>query len=250
MGDTLAYQDPSGDVVLAGLLGERGIVVELSAIRRARLAATSRYYALALSRSGLGLAEDKSALVDEFDRALLTSLGVAGYRGLSTADVQGAFRGLARRLRLYDDALDALGALRRLGLRLAVVSNWDHQLVDRCRELGLVEYLDAIIGSASVKSEKPDPVIFDLARRRLGLATNEVWHVGDLYTIDVLGARSAGIQPIMLDRYDLLTGIDCPRVRSLRDLPELVRRAGLANGDRDGAVSQNSVKGQTKEDVT
>jgi HAD superfamily hydrolase (TIGR01549 family) len=236
LGDTLAYQDPPGDLVLADLLASRGIATTPMSIHRARLAATSRYYALALSRSGLGLAEDKRALVDEFDHALLVSLGVADRGDLSAADVQAAFRGLSRRLRLFDDSLEALIELRRLGLRLAIVSNWDGLLIDRCRDLGLVDQLDTIVGSAAVGVEKPDPAIFDLARRRLGLAASEVWHVGDLYTIDVLGARSAGIQPILLDRYDLLARIDCPRIRTLRELPDLARRAGLVNDFGDGAV--------------
>lgn len=222
MGDTLAYQHPPGHRVLRRLLRERGIAVSEEDIHRARLAANSHYYALALARPSLGIDQEKDSLVDEFDRTLLASLGLGGRPDLSVADVQAAFAGRTRRLVLFDDAGLTLRALRARGLRLAIVSNWDFDLIDRCRELGLVDYLDEIVGSATVRAEKPDPSIFDRALERLGLRPNEAWHVGDLYLADVLGARAAGITPVLLDRHDLLPGVDCRRIRSLRELVSLV----------------------------
>jgi len=222
MGDTLAYQSPAGHRVLRRLFRHRGIPVSEADIHRARLAANSRYYALALARPRLGIAQEKDALVDEFDRTLLTSLGLGDRPDLTVADVQAAFRSISRRFVLYPDVRPTLRTLRVRGLRLAVVSNWDYDLVDRCRELGLIEQLDAVVGSATVRAEKPDPSIFDRALDRLDLSPDEVWHVGDLYLADVLGARAAGITPVLLDRYDLVPEADCRRIRSLRELTPLV----------------------------
>jgi HAD superfamily hydrolase (TIGR01549 family) len=223
MGDTLAYQHPAGHRVLRRLLHQRGISVSDAEVHRARLAANSRYYALALARPSLGIAQEKDSLVDEFDQTLLTSLGLAEWPGLTVADVQTAFRSVARRFVLFPDVRPTLRALSARGLRLAVVSNWDHDLVDRCRELGLVDHFDAIVGSATVRCEKPDPSIFDRALDRLGVSHGEAWHVGDLYLADVLGARAAGITPILLDRYDVLPELDCRRIRSLGELVRLVQ---------------------------
>lgn len=198
-------------------------------MHRARLAANSRYYVLALARPTLGIAQEKDQLVDEFDRTLLASLGLGDRSDLTVSDVQTAFRSIARRFVLFPEVVSTLEALRARGLQVAVVSNWDHDLVDRCRELGLMEHLDAVVGSATVRAEKPDPSIFDRALERLDLSPDEVWHVGDLYLADVLGARAAGITPVLLDRHDLLPEVDCRRIGHLGELVTLVdeeRRTG------------------------
>jgi FMN phosphatase YigB (HAD superfamily) len=47
--------------------------------------------------------------------------------------------------------------------------------------------------------------------------------VGDTPTVDVRGARAAGVAPILVDPYDLHDDVDCPRVRSLAEVPALLR---------------------------
>jgi putative hydrolase of the HAD superfamily len=66
--------------------------------------------------------------------------------------------------------------------------------------------------------EKPDPRLFRLALQRAGAAPEEAVHVGDLYEVDVVGARAAGIRAILLDPAGLYPEADCPRVRSLGEL--------------------------------
>jgi len=53
-------------------------------------------------------------------------------------------------------------------------------------------------------------------------------HVGDLYSVDVVGARAAGLQPVLLDTAGLYEGVDCERIRSLGDLCELLARINPA----------------------
>ncbi len=66
--------------------------------------------------------------------------------------------------------------------------------------------------------EKPDPRLFLLALERLGASPGEAVHVGDFYSVDVVGARAAEVRPILVDEADLYPDADCPRVRSLADL--------------------------------
>jgi putative hydrolase of the HAD superfamily len=47
--------------------------------------------------------------------------------------------------------------------------------------------------------EKPDPEIFLRACRRMGVEPGAALYVGDLYPVDVLGARSAGMEALLLD---------------------------------------------------
>jgi putative hydrolase of the HAD superfamily len=86
----------------------------------------------------------------------------------------------------------SLAELRAHALRLAVVSNWDISLHDHLAELGLAHFFDAVVCSADVGSEKPDPEIFAAALARLGARPERTLHVGDGRS-DEEGARAAGI---------------------------------------------------------
>jgi HAD superfamily hydrolase (TIGR01509 family) len=85
----------------------------------------------------------------------------------------------------------SLRALRRRGLALAVVSNWD---------IGLRAHLDgaglgglAVVTSAEAGASKPAPAVFQLAIERLGVRPDRTLHVGDSEA-DEEGARAAGIR--------------------------------------------------------
>ena len=82
-------------------------------------------------------------------------------------------------------------------------------LEDRGRHDG-ISYEDLI--------DLPDPRFFRLALDRVGASAATTIHVGDLYHVDVVGARAAGIRPVLLDVADLYPDADCERVRSLSAL--------------------------------
>ena len=117
----------------------------------------------------------------------------------------------------------ALRELRESGLRIVVVSNANgtvHRLFER---VGLVSLVDAIIDSGIEHLEKPDPRLFQLALKRIGGIAETTVHVGDLYHVDVVGARSAGLSAILVDEAGLRLDADCPRIRDLSELPERLR---------------------------
>jgi FMN phosphatase YigB (HAD superfamily) len=47
--------------------------------------------------------------------------------------------------------------------------------------------------------EKPDPRIFGMAAERLALPPSACVYVGDFLSLDVLGARGAGMHAVLLD---------------------------------------------------
>ncbi|HEV3140097.1 MAG TPA: HAD family hydrolase [Vicinamibacterales bacterium] len=116
------------------------------------------------------------------------------------------------------DVRPALAALRALGCRLVVVSNANGTLQRVFARLGLAAAVDAIFDSCDEGVEKPDPRFFEIALARSGSAAQSTVHVGDLYHVDVVGARRAGLDAILLDAADLYAGCDCRRVRSMTDL--------------------------------
>ena len=112
----------------------------------------------------------------------------------------------------------SLERLRAAGLRLAVVSNSNGTLRHLFDRLGFTPAFDAILDSTVEEVEKPDPRIFHLALERLGEKAETALHVGDVYHVDVVGARAAGIRPILVDEAGLYPEADCPRVRCLAEL--------------------------------
>jgi putative hydrolase of the HAD superfamily len=116
------------------------------------------------------------------------------------------------------DAHDTLRALRERGYRVSCLSNSNGR-VDRLLEAAeLMTLLDDVVDSGAVGVEKPDPRIFTMAAERMGLRADEVVYVGDLHSIDVLGARGAGMHAVLLDPIDAWEGFDAPKVRALDDL--------------------------------
>ena len=115
------------------------------------------------------------------------------------------------------EADQALRVAREHGLRTAVISNSNGTVADILTHLGLATDLEFIIDSSKVGVEKPDPRIFRLALERAGLGPQEVVYVGDLYSIDVVGARAAGLRAILMDPGACWGARDCPLARTPLD---------------------------------
>jgi REG-2-like HAD superfamily hydrolase len=90
-------------------------------------------------------------------------------------------------------AVEALRRIRgKLGLKTAVVSNFDLRLRRILDELELTPVFDAIIVSAEIGAEKPSPLVFEAAAAALGVEPSQCVHLGDDRRNDVFGARDAG----------------------------------------------------------
>ena len=122
-----------------------------------------------------------------------------------------------------DTVAPALQALVDLQLRLAIVSNANGTLCEHLDRIGIGRYAHCVLDSHEHGVEKPHPRLFRIALERTGASPDATIHVGDLYHIDVLGARAAGIRGVLLDEHGLYDGVDCPRVRSLDELVTRIR---------------------------
>jgi putative hydrolase of the HAD superfamily len=117
---------------------------------------------------------------------------------------------------LLEGTLPLLGRLRER-YRLAMISNSDGRAEAKAAQYGVSPYLEFVMDSHLVGLEKPDRRIFHLACRQLDLPPADCVYVGDIYSIDVLGARAAGLHPVLIDR----TGTprqDCRVIRSIFEL--------------------------------
>lgn len=186
--------------------------------RRAQYVAMSRVAELVAA--GAGSTEN---LKREFYQTLLPKIGV------SEEKLAGAVEcalSLAKAEMLWRKAdLTTASTLQRLkerGFKLGIVSNSDGRIEHAFQQAGLTSYFDFFIDSFIVGVEKPDPAIFLLATERARIAANEAVYVGDLYEVDVIGSRAAGLVPVLYDPYQLRTKSDCLTIRAIGDLLTLI----------------------------
>jgi HAD superfamily hydrolase (TIGR01549 family) len=125
------------------------------------------------------------------------------------------------------DVAPSLDRLRRHGLRIVIVSNANGTLHEMFARLGLADRVDVLLDSRVEGVEKPDPRLFEIALSRSGAVADTTVHVGDLYQVDVVGARAAGLRAVLLDAGNLYHDVDCPRVGSLPELCDLLEQGSL-----------------------
>lgn len=124
------------------------------------------------------------------------------------------------------DVPPVLEQLKALGLVLVVVSNANGRLRRLFDRVGLTGYFDVILDSHEWRVEKPDRRLFEIALQHSGGRRETTAHVGDLFHIDVAGARAAGLKEgILLDSAGLYDEVDCRRLRRLDELVPAIRLA-------------------------
>jgi putative hydrolase of the HAD superfamily len=127
---------------------------------------------------------------------------------------------------VLDDSVSALRALHERGVPIGVVSNATGQIEAVLARTAVCQVGDGpgvpvrvVIDSHVVGVAKPEPGIFDHGLRALpDIDRSRVAYVGDSVTMDVHGARNAGLFPVLLDPYDDHAGADFHRVKSLSEL--------------------------------
>jgi len=110
--------------------------------------------------------------------------------------------------------------LQRLGQAypLAVISNADGKIANVLERCGIVDCFQSITDSGLVGYEKPHPTIFSAALSAMKAKPEESLYVGDVYSVDYLGATRAGMQGILMDVAGAYRDSGTPRVESLEEL--------------------------------
>ena len=115
-----------------------------------------------------------------------------------------------------------LERLRQRDLAIGMISNSDGSIQRMITREGLAPYFRFVLDSRVVGVEKPDPRIFQMALERAGVAPDEAVYIGDLYSIDVVGSRAAGLDAILLDPAGLWGHVDCVKARDLSEAADLI----------------------------
>jgi len=222
VGNTLLAPHPSVEHVCSSVLAKRGYTVDkadlVEGLRLADEAYEERYW------------KDDSFWTKEVDTGefwtrlyelMLRHVGLDGDAYDVGAEIYLEF-GKGQAWRPFADVIPAMERLAAGGYKMGIISNWDTRLSNLAVETGLSPFLDFVISSACVGMLKPQPGIFALALGRAGVGATQALHVGDHYYADVMGARGAGITPVLLDRKRATQQADCLLIRELGELASLL----------------------------
>jgi putative hydrolase of the HAD superfamily len=119
-----------------------------------------------------------------------------------------------------DGAVATVRELKSAGHRLGVVSNAEGRVERDLDGAGFAGLFETVVDSHLVGFEKPDPQIFRIALERMSVSHEAAVFVGDVPSVDIVGARAAGLTAVLLDRHDLYATVDAPRLRSIAELPD------------------------------
>jgi putative hydrolase of the HAD superfamily len=219
---------------LAELLAEHGHSATEADVRRGWEAAQRWFW------EEYNQADNRTWLSDDsitetwrgYHGVMLRELGVTDADGLTERILAGQFS--PDSWEPYPDVvplLEELAPYRARGeLQVGIVSDWGSTLREIFVALELDRHLDFVLASAAVGAAKPSPALFRMALERAGARPAEGIMVGDAYRADVLGARSAGMDAVLLDREgDAGPDVEGPVIRSLAELPAILEAGADAH---------------------
>lgn len=212
-GGIFVIPDPT---VLAPLLRYFGASDDLEAYHRA-------HYRAMAAKSAAGSPESDWS---RYDLAYVQSVGVPSSEQTHAAQILGRTRNAWLWRWPLHESVAALRELHQRQIPIGVVSNASGQIEDILARSGVCQVgegagvpVRVIVDSHIVGIAKPDPRIFDFGLAALGsVDRSRVAYVGDSVTMDIGGARAAGLFPVLLDPHDDHQGADFHRVRSLLEL--------------------------------
>ena len=122
-----------------------------------------------------------------------------------------------------EDVLRLLSKLQSSGYKMAVISNREKPYQPEIEALGLSPYFVFSMAGGEVNAWKPDPEIFIHACGLADVTPQEAVYVGDNYFADVVGARRAGLQPVLYDPRGLFPEAGCPVISTFDQLPSVLK---------------------------
>lgn len=216
-GNTLVFIDPR---VVLPIFREAGADVDLARFRRAELKARAQL----VSRIEEGAFGTEAHLWREYFVRLMADCGVPEEQLASVGERLREAHGESHLWTHFDPGtVPALQRLKEAGYRLAVISNADGRVEGLMETAGIRDFFEFVLDSELEGVEKPDPEIFLRACARMGVEPGEALYVGDLYPVDVLGARKVGMHAVLLDP---LGNLDYPvdRIPDVAALPGYLER--------------------------
>jgi putative hydrolase of the HAD superfamily len=206
--ETLIFDEPEKDEArgrmryegLRTALADYGIKLEKEDLKRGYEESGSKFQVV-WDRNEEVPIKDQITLIAELASRRPVSVGASSVRPLEAAYVDPI---LSIPPKLHADAAGVLEAVRDRGYRIGLISNTGRSPGYALRQLldnyGVLKFFDATVFSNEVERRKPDRVIFDSAAHLLNTENTAIVHIGDNPEADYWGAKSAGMQAVLLDQ--------------------------------------------------
>ena len=222
---TLRHSIPSAQDIQFSIASQFGVVNDPT-LKKEGARWTHYYWAQSTE-----LFEDMTRFADHDDEfwiqygyRYLQSLGVSQEQSMELAPSVVAFmeNDYHPHNHVYPCVPDTLGRLKEAGYTLGLVSNRSNPCQQECQELGLLGFFDFTYVAAEVDAWKPDPRIFNRALELTASDPEKVIYVGDNFFADVVGAKNAGLQPVLLDEDGIFPDAGCLVIGRLGELIDLL----------------------------
>lgn len=224
--NTLVQFWPPLDQIQQAACREFGLNVSEEGIKRG-YAVADIYFNRENERKPLALRseEDRLEFFAHYEQMILSNAGLSVSLDLASRVWQMA-GSVPKDFMPFDDSIPALAKLHAAGYRLGVISNLRRDMAQLSHRLGMGPYLDYFVNSEEAGAEKPNAAIFLAALEQATVHPEQAVHVGDQHRSDVLGARAAGIHPVLIDRGGWHADVnDCTVISSLGELLPILEGA-------------------------
>lgn len=218
---TLTYQHPSSLDVLFTIMDEHDIPLMASA-HRETLQFVYQYWA-----NSYAVAQDME-MYGEFTpdfwvHYLKRKLWAAGMTELMATDLAPVLQPILEKRyhpvkMVLEDVKPTLKKLRTQGYTMGLVTNRSAPVDEELEEYGFIPYFDFYFAAGEIDTWKPDPGVFEHAMYLAGSSPDETTYIGDNYYTDVVGARNAGIYPILFDPRNTFPDADCQVITKIGSL--------------------------------
>ena len=223
---TLRHSVPEGGAVSTAYAASLGLLVN-KADRLRAMRWEYQYWASSadLRDDLLAHSSDTDNFWIEYSRRRLIALGAAPDWALEHAPQVSAHMGEMYKPEsiVPDDVRRMLPQLQQAGYSMAVISNRDRPFKDILISHGLSEFFPYSLAAGEVDIYKPEPGVFEHALKQTNLTARETVYVGDNYYADAIGARLAGLEPVLYDPNGIFPDADCTTIRSFDELLSVIQ---------------------------
>jgi HAD superfamily hydrolase (TIGR01662 family) len=222
---TLRHSVPSGGEVFTDYVATLGLPVnEESRLRALRWEHLYWANSVDLRDDLLAHSGETENFWIEYSRRRLIALGASPEWAVEYAPKASVHMGEFYRPQsvVPEDVRRALLQLKEAGYLLAVISNRDKPFQQVLVDHGIDEFFEFSLAGGEVNMFKPEPGVFEHALQRVNLSPHEAIYVGDNYYADVVGARRAGLRPVLYDPLGIFPEPDCDTIKSFDELNSIL----------------------------
>jgi len=218
--NTLARYEPPREEIHSRALKEAGINIEPARLIMP-LAVADKYFMDENSILPIRkrTPDEQAKIYIRYEEILMEAAGLQFEKALPSKiyyNSKSLFEG-TQTFALFDDVIPTLKILKNRNIIIGLLTNFAKDMYPLIRQLKLDPYIDFVITPYEAHADKPQPEIFLAALKKAQVNAHEVIYVGDQYKVDILGARSANMTGILIDRYNLSKD-DCIRISRLTEI--------------------------------